>query len=43
MLMIAMTMITVLMMMVMMMMKMIPEDGEVLETAGAASVTAENQ
>ena len=37
--MIAMMMMTVLMMMVMMM-KMIPEDCEVVETAGAATVTA---
>ena len=42
MLMIAMMMITMLMMMVMMV-KMIPEDGEVVETAGAATVTAGNQ
>ena len=41
MLMIAMMMMTVLMMMVMM--KMIPEDVEVVETAGAATVTAGNQ
>ena len=42
MLMIAMMMMTVLLLLLMMM-KMIPEDGEVIETAGAASVTAENQ
>ena len=42
MLMIAVMMMTVLMMMVMML-KMIHEDGEVVETAGAATVTAGNQ
>ena len=42
MLMIAMMMMTVLLLLLLMM-KMIPEDGEVIETAGAASVTAENQ
>ena len=40
--MIAMMMITMLMMMVMML-KMIPEDGEAVETAGAATAKAGNQ